>query len=185
MSLSYCSNLKNYKFNYLLFFFFLSTVNLIASRSNNALPIETILVKEQIMTTFINIFTNNYSSLIGRIFISAIFLMAGLNKISNYEGTLGYMNAMGVPSFLLPLVIATEVLGSLAIILGYKTRLVAFLLAGFSIISALLFHLNFSDQMQSIMFMKNIAIAGGFLFLVANGAGYVSIDNGMPKTNNL
>jgi len=149
------------------------------------LPNYTMHTKGQIMTTFINKFINNYSSLIGRIFISAIFLMAGLNKMTSYEGTQGYMDVMGIPSFLLPVVIVTEVFGALAILLGYKTRIVAFLLAGFTILSALLFHFDFSDQIQSIMFMKNIAIAGGFIFLIANGAGYVSIDNGMPKTNTL
>jgi len=125
-------------------------------------------------------FIENYSSLVGRVLISVIFLMAGINKIgAGYAGTQGYMEAMGVPGQLLPLVIATEILGAVAIIVGYQTRLAAFLLAGFSLISALLFHFNFTDQMQSILFMKNVAIAGGFLFLVANGAGYVSIDNGM------
>lgn len=123
----------------------------------------------------------NYTPLAARLLISAIFLMAGLSKITGYEATQGYMEAMGVPSVLLPLVIVTEVLGAIAIIIGYKTRLAAFLLAGFSIVSALLFHLNFADQTQSALFMKNFAIAGGFLLLVANGAGYVSVDNGMPK----
>lgn len=122
-------------------------------------------------------FIQTYSSLIGRIFISIIFLMAGLSKITGYAGTEAYMQAMGVPTVLLPLVIFTEVVGALLIIIGYKTRLVAFLLAGFSIISALLFHLDFADQTQSIMFMKNIAIAGGFLFLVANGPGKWAVDN--------
>ena len=123
----------------------------------------------------------NYGSLTGRIFISAIFLMAGLSKLGGgYAATQGYMEAMGVPGQLLPLVIITEVLGAAAIIVGYKTRLVAFLLAGFSLISAIFFHFNFADQMQSILFMKNVAIAGGFLFLVANGAGFVSLDEGMP-----
>lgn len=118
-----------------------------------------------------------YSSLIGRILISIIFLMAGISKITGYAGTEAYMQAMGLPSLLLPLVILTEIVGALFIIVGYKTRLVAFLLAGFSVLSALFFHLNFADQTQSIMFMKNIAIAGGFLFLVANGPGAVAIDN--------
>lgn len=122
-------------------------------------------------------FIQTYSSLIGRIFISIIFLMAGLSKITGYAGIEAYMQAMGVPTVLLPLVIFTEVVGALLIIIGYKTRLVAFLLAGFSIISALLFHLDFADQTQSIMFMKNIAIAGGFLFLVANGPGKWAVDN--------
>ncbi len=125
----------------------------------------------------------NYGNLVGRILISIMFLMAGLSKISGYDGTVGYMEAMGVAGQLLPLVILTEVAGALAIILGYKTRIVAFLLAGFTVLSALIFHADFSDQMQSILFMKNIAIAGGFIFLVANGAGYVSIDNGMPGKN--
>ncbi len=122
-------------------------------------------------------FIQQNSSLIGRIFISIIFLMAGISKISGYAGTEAYMQAMGVPSMLLPLVIFTEVVGALLIIVGYKTRLVAFLLAGFSIVSALLFHLDFADQTQSVMFMKNIAIAGGFLFLVANGPGKWALDN--------
>lgn len=126
----------------------------------------------------------NYGNLAGRILISVIFLMAGFSKIPGYEATQGYMEAMGVPSSLLPIVIATEILGALAIIIGYQTRIVAFLLAGFSLVSALLFHFNFADQMQSILFMKNIAISGGFLFLVTNGAGYVSIDNGMPHKAN-
>lgn len=124
----------------------------------------------------------NYGNLAGRILISVIFLMAGASKIPGYEATQGYMEAMGVPGALLPIVIATEILGALAIILGYKTRIAAFLLAGFSLVSALLFHFNFADQMQSILFMKNVAIAGGFMFLVVNGAGLVSIDNGMPKS---
>lgn len=91
------------------------------------------------------------------------------------------MNIMGIPSFLLPVVIITEVLGGLVVLLGYKTRAVVLLLAGFSILSALLLHLNLNDQIQSFMFMKNIAIAGGFFFLNANGAGYFSIDKSMPK----
>lgn len=122
-------------------------------------------------------YIQQHSSFIGRLFISAIFLMAGINKISSYEGTAGYMTAMGVPGALLPLVIFTEVVGAIAIIIGYKTRLVAFLLAGFSILSAIFFHLDFADQTQSIMFMKNVAIAGGFLFLVANGPGSLAWDN--------
>ena len=113
----------------------------------------------------------------GRILISSIFIYAGLNKITSYSGTQGYMEAMGVPGGLLPLVIALEVLGGLAVILGWHTRIAAFLLAGFSLLSALLFHANFGDQMQMIMFMKNLAITGGFLMIVAHGAGAYSLDN--------
>ncbi len=118
-----------------------------------------------------------HSSFVGRLFISIIFLAAGLNKITTYDSTARYMDAMGVPSILLPAVILVEVLGAAAIIIGYQTRLVAFMLAGFSLLSAVLFHLDFADQMQATMFMKNVAIAGGFLFLVAHGPGTWAIDN--------
>lgn len=123
-----------------------------------------------------------YTPVVGRLLISSIFLMAGISKITGYAGTQGYMVSVGVPGELLPVVIAVEILGALAIIIGYHTRLAAFLLAGFTVVSALLFHNDFADQTQSIMFMKNLAIAGGFLLLVANGPGTVSVDEGMPKS---
>jgi putative oxidoreductase len=113
----------------------------------------------------------------GRLFLATIFFMSGLTKITSYSGTQGYMEAMGVPGMLLPLVIALEVIGGLAIIIGWNTRVVAFALAGFSVVSAILFHADFSDQMQMGMFMKNIAIAGGFLMLVAQGPGAYALDN--------
>jgi putative oxidoreductase len=87
------------------------------------------------------------------------------------------MTMMGVPTGLLPLVIATEIFGGLAVLAGFQTRIAAFLLAGFSILAAVIFHSNFADQMQSILFMKNLAIAGGLLLLVANGSGAYAIDN--------
>jgi len=83
---------------------------------------------------------------------------------------------MGVPGALLPLVIATELGGGLLIVLGLWTRLAALALAGFSLLAALLFHSNLGDQMQMILFLKNFAIAGGFLFLFAHGAGAWSLD---------
>ena len=118
-----------------------------------------------------------FSPLIGRIFISLIFIVAGYGKITAYSGTAGYMESMGIPGIMLPLVILTELGGGLAILLGFQTRLVAFLLAGFCLLSALIFHFDLTDQMQSLMFMKNIAIAGGFLFLVAHGPGAYALDN--------
>lgn len=118
----------------------------------------------------------------GRLFIALMFVMAGFNKIFAYDGTQGYMEAMGVPGGLLPLVILAEVVLGLAVIVGYQTRLAALGLAGFSIISAILFHGNFADQMEMTMFMKNFTIAGGFLFLVANGAGALSLDNRLAKS---
>jgi len=127
---------------------------------------------------------SNITDLAGRILLSVLFLMAGFNKLgAGYEGTTQYMAAMGVSPALLPLVIATEILGAIAIIVGFQTRIAAFLLAGFSILSALFFHLDFADQLQSILFMKNIAIAGGFLVLVSQGAKRFSIDATLAARN--
>jgi putative oxidoreductase len=118
-----------------------------------------------------------FSAPAGRLLLAMMFVMSGISKISAYAGTQGYMEAMGVPGQLLPLVIALEVLGGVAIILGWKTRIVALALAGFSLLSAALFHANFGDQMQMIMFMKNLSIAGAFLLLVAQGPGAYALDN--------
>ncbi len=112
---------------------------------------------------------------LGRVLISAIFLSSGIGKLSAYAGTQGYMEAMGVPGSLLPLVIALEIIAPVAIILGSYARSAAFVLAGFTVLSALIFHFNFADQMQSIMFMKNAAITGGLLFIVARGPGAYSL----------
>ena len=119
---------------------------------------------------------NTASAPIGRLLISLMFLMSGLNKIGNYSNTSGWMESMGVSSSFLPLVITLEILAAVAIIIGWKTKIAAFLLAGFCIISGIIFHSDFSNQLEIIMFMKNIAIAGGFLFLVVNGPGNFSID---------
>lgn len=104
-----------------------------------------------------------YTNLAARILMAMIFLMAGLNKIGGYEGTQGYMESMGVPGMLLPLVILLEVGGALFLIIGWKVRYSAYALAAFTLLAGLLFHANFGDQMQTIMFMKNIAIVGGLL----------------------
>ena len=119
---------------------------------------------------------NNLLELSGRILLSLIFFTSGLSKIGGYAATQGYMESQGVPGMLLPLVIALEVLAPLLIAVGWHTRLAALALAGFSIAAAVLFHANFGDQMQMIMFMKNISIVGGFLLLAANGAGAWSLD---------
>ena len=118
-----------------------------------------------------------YSSLAARILLAHIFVLAGLNKIgAGYAGTQGYMEAMGVPGMLLPLVILLEVGGGLALIVGWKTRWVALALAGFTVLAALIFHNNLGEQMQMIMFMKNLAITGGLLLLAEHGAGAFSLD---------
>ena len=119
----------------------------------------------------------NLSAPLGRLLISLMFLMSGLNKAGNYSNTSGWMESMGVSSSFLPLVILLEIVGALAIILGWQTKIAAFLLAGFCLVSALIFHSDLSNQVDMIMFMKNIAIAGGFLILVVNGAGNYSLDN--------
>ncbi len=118
-----------------------------------------------------------YFNTVGRILISAIFLLSGISKVSAYAATQGYMAAMGLPGEILPLVIAFEIGASVAIIIGFQTRLVALALVGFALVTAVLFHGELGDQMQFIMFMKNIAIAGGFLFLAANGPGALALDN--------
>ena len=117
------------------------------------------------------------SAPLGRLLLSLIFVVSGVGKIGAYAGTQAYMDSMGVPGMLLPLVIALELLGGLAIILGWQTRLVAFLLAGFCIVSAVLFHGNVSDPSEQIQFLKNLGLAGGFLLIVAHGAGAWSLDN--------
>jgi putative oxidoreductase len=117
-----------------------------------------------------------FSALAGRVGLSLIFVLSGIAKISAYAGTQQYMAAAGVPGFLLPFVIALEVGGGLAILAGVFTRQAAVALALFSVASALLFHANLADQNQFIHFMKNLAIAGGFLALAANGAGAISVD---------
>ena len=119
---------------------------------------------------------NASTQLTGRVLISAIFIMAGVNKLSAYTGTQGYMESMGIPGTVLPLVILLEIGAGLAVLLGWRTRIAAFLLAGFSVLSALIFHANFDDQLQSILFMKNLAMAGGFLFLVAGETHAWSMD---------
>ena len=116
-----------------------------------------------------------YADLIGRVMIAVLFVLSGWGKIGGYAGTQGYMQAAGVPGSLLPLVILVELGGGIAIVAGFQTRVVALLLAGFSVVAALLFHTG-ADQLQQIMFLKNLGLAGGFLFLVANGAGRLSVD---------
>jgi putative oxidoreductase len=119
---------------------------------------------------------NKFIDLTARILLSAIFFMAGLGKIGAYADTQGYMESQGVPAALLPLVIGLEVIGPVLLVIGWQTRPVALVLAGFTLVTAVIFHLNFGDQMQTIMFMKNLAIAGGLLLLVSHGAGEFSLD---------
>ena len=118
----------------------------------------------------------NILDLIGRIFISLVFLLSGLNKIGNYEGTVGWMESLGMPGIFLIPAIALEIIAPISIIIGYKVKISATLLSLFCITTAIIFHNDFSNQMQFISFMKNIGLAGGFLFLAINGAKDFSLD---------
>ena len=122
---------------------------------------------------------SNISQLVARLMLGQIFVLAGLSKLGEgaYAGTQGYMESMGVPGMLLPLVILFEIGAGLAIVLGWQARLAAVALAAFSLIAAFIFHFNLGDQIQAILFMKNIAIAGGLLLLSAHGSGAFSLDS--------
>lgn len=132
---------------------------------------------------------NNLQALsapIGRLFLSMIFIFSGFSKITGYAGTAAYMESVGVPSMLLPLVIALELLGGIAILIGFKARLVSILFVGFNIVSAILFHQFWNDESQMNPFMKNIAMAGGFLMMFAHGPGAYSVDKDhTPRTRTL
>lgn len=119
---------------------------------------------------------NKYIEFIARISLSGVFLLSGISKISAFEGTQAYMASQGVPGMMLPLVIALEIIAPIMIITGWHTRLAAIALAGFTLAAAFLFHFNLADQMQSIMFMKNIMVTGGLLLLFSHGAGQLSFD---------
>jgi putative oxidoreductase len=117
-------------------------------------------------------------SLTGRLLLALIFFISGLNKIADPAGTIGYIESAGLPFPQLALVVAIafEVVGSMLLIIGFRTRLVAAGLAGFTIASAFGFHMDFADQNQFIHFMKNLALAGGLLQVVAFGGGRYGVD---------
>jgi putative oxidoreductase len=108
-----------------------------------------------------------YNNLAARVLMALIFLMSGLSKIGGFEATQGYMESVGVPGMLLPVVIIVEVAAAIALIVGWKVRYSAYALAAFTLVAALIFHSNFADQMQMIMFMKNIAMVGGLLAIAS------------------
>ena len=114
---------------------------------------------------------------LGRIFLSTIFLVEGMNKIFNYEGTIEYMENFNVPEYLAIPAIFVEILFPLLLIVGYQTKISALALAIFTLATALIFHTDFANQMQLTSFLKNFAIAGGFLIIFVNGAGKYSIDH--------
>ena len=118
----------------------------------------------------------NVLDLAARILISALFLLNGVFKISNYDGTIGWTEGFGIPGILIIPAIILEIVGPILIILGYKVKIAAGLLSLFCIATAVIFHNDFSDQMQLGSFLKNIALAGGFLFIFINGTKGFSLD---------
>ncbi|MES3024940.1 MAG: DoxX family protein [Pseudomonadota bacterium] len=117
----------------------------------------------------------------GRIMLALIFVLSGFGKLTSAAATMGYMQAMGVPTLLFWPTVALELLGGLAIIVGFQTRLAALALAGFCVVSGALFHSNVADQMQMIMLLKNIAMAGGLLLLVSSGSTALALDTARAK----
>ena len=118
----------------------------------------------------------NFFDLISRIFISLIFLLSGYNKIFDYGDTSIWMESFGIPGFLLWPAIILEIILPILIIIGYRTQISAVLLAIFCIATAMIFHFDFANQMQTIAFLKNLGLAGGFLLIAAHGPKDWAVD---------
>lgn len=115
--------------------------------------------------------------ILGRLLLSAIFLINGIGKIFNYEGTIQYMENFDIPGYLIIPAITVEILFPILLIIGYYTKFSALVLSLFTLVLAVIFHTDFSNQMQLMSFLKNIAIAGGFLIIFVYGPGKYSIDH--------
>ncbi len=123
-------------------------------------------------------FLNKYFPLISRILISAIFIISGIGKITNFQATLGFMNSVGFPITIVFLILAIifELVGGISILIGYYSKIGSISLIIFTILATLIFHINFADQNQIIMLLKNLAIIGGLLLIVVNGSGPFSVN---------
>tara|TARA_B110001452_G_scaffold236024_1_gene215104 strand:+ start:1117 stop:1503 length:387 start_codon:yes stop_codon:yes gene_type:complete len=119
---------------------------------------------------------SNLIDFVGRLFISALFLLSAYNKILSIDGTMSWMEGFGLPGLLLYPTIALEIILPIFVIIGYQAKLSSSLLAVFCVVTAFIFHYDFTDQMQTVAFLKNIGLAGGFLFIVANGTKEWSVD---------
>ena len=135
-------------------------------------------------TTFVarqqrELFPSATAALVGRVALSTIFILSGLSKLADPAGTIGYIQSVGLPAPQLAFLVAVavEVAGGVALIVGFRTRVVAAMLAAFSLVTAFGFHAQLSDQNQFIHFFKNIAMAGGLLQVVAFGGGRLSLDS--------
>jgi putative oxidoreductase len=116
--------------------------------------------------------------LVGRVLLSVLFILAGFAKLTAISGTAGWFGSLGVPLPTAAAVVAglVEFLGGIAILVGFKTRIAAIILAVFTLAATAIAHLDFADQMQVLMLQKNLAITGGFLLLAVTGAGAISLD---------
>ena len=124
---------------------------------------------------------NPYFNLAARILMSLIFIVAGWQKVSAYSGVQGFIRSLGLPGAMLPLVILVELGGAIALLLGYQTRLASFLLAGFTLLAGTLVHFHPGDEQNMIVFMDNLAMAGGLLLFVQYGGGAFSLDAARKK----
>jgi putative oxidoreductase len=122
--------------------------------------------------------SNSATILVGRILLSAIFLISGFGKLTAISGTAGYFGSLGLPAPTVTAVVVglIELLGGIAILIGFQTRIVAWVLAIFTLATGLVAHTGWADQMQMVQFLKNLGITGGFLLLASSGPGAYSID---------
>ena len=118
----------------------------------------------------------NLIDFLARALISVLFLISAYNKIFNIESSMNWMSGYGVPGILIYPTILIEILLPVMIIIGYKVRIAASLLSIFCLLTAFIFHFDFADQIQFILFLKNVGLAGGFLFIVVNGTKEWSLD---------
>ncbi|CUX81154.1 MAG: putative oxidoreductase [Roseibaca calidilacus] len=128
----------------------------------------------------------NTQLLVARVLMGLLFVMAGVGKLGDVAGFAGYMASGGVPAFLAWPVVLFEIIGGLALIAGFQTRIVAYALAAFCVVSGLLYHFDLANQMQVTQLLKNLALAGGYAAIAAAGAGAWSVDaklgQGSPRT---
>jgi len=124
-----------------------------------------------------------YLPVLGRVLLAVLFVMSGVGKATDPAGTIAYIQSAGLPlpNIAYGIALTVELLGGILLIVGYRTRLVALILAAFTVAAAIGFHAHFADQNQMIHFMKNIAITGGLLQVVAFGAGAFSLDSRLGK----
>lgn len=125
-----------------------------------------------------------FSEVLARILLATIFILAAVGKLGAPEETMQYMRSFGIsPLFYYPTILFESVSG-LLLLVGFGTRLVAFGLAVFTILSAVIFHADFADRSQMVMFLKNFAIAGGLLMVARHGAFCLSVDQKLSSTFN-